>query len=440
PAAPAAPAEPTEVRLVGVDAQVVSPAWELELLVTGIVLVGLFQIPPWLQSQWLHWEPHLTLVGTVAARGLVQTLVAALYALIICFVVALALRGYWVALVGVNAVFPHGVRWEKQREYGRIQAEIMRPRVRPLPAFIGRVNDAASLVYATGFLLAAVAVVSLAFVAASVAVLSLLTAVLPLAAALVVFGVVGAAATLAVAGAGLVDMRGGDRLVAGGRSERFIRAVLRVNGALTPDVVRSLGAVLTSNVSKRVAYAAVALGFGGAYAATFASLRDGGALPGSSNYSYFAEGRRAAVVTADYYESLRGDPAPMGVPSIQSDVVTDPYVRLFVPYRPIQHNPAMRRACPTLQPLDDDDDGARGTAADLAVLACAAKLHAVALDGRPVAAPFRFFSNPRTERRGFLMLIPAANLAAGEHVLTLRPARREPAPGDTAPVRIPFWR
>ena len=61
-------------------------------------------------------------------------------------------------------------------------------------------------------------------------------------------------------------------------------------------------------------------------------------------------------------------------------------------------------------------------------------------DGRPVAARFEFFTNPRTERRGFLMLIPAANLAAGEHTITLQPARRDPAPADTAPVRIPFWR
>ncbi len=432
-------AEPTEVRLVSVDAQVVSPAWELELLVTGIVLVGLFQIPPWLEGAWRHWEPHLSLAGAVAGRGFVQTIVVALYALVVCFVVALSLRGYWVALVGVNAVFPHGVRWDKQREYGRIQAEIMRPRVRPLPSFIGAVNDAASLVYAAGFLFAALLFVSLGFAAVVLALFGLLSALLPLSAALAVVGVVVVVATLALLGAAVLDMRRGARLAVGGRAERAVRVLLRVNGALTPDAVRSLGAVVTSNVSKRVAYGTLALGFGSAYAITFASMADGGGLPGSSNYAYFAEGRGDRVVAADHYDSLRGDGVPLGTPSIQSDVVTDPYVRLFVPYRPIAHNPSLRRVCPALRP-PSRDDGSAAAAGDDAVLACAAKLHAVALDGRPVAERFRFFSNPRTERRGFLMLIPAANLTAGEHVLSLRPARRDPAPADTVPIRIPFWR
>lgn len=74
------------------------------------------------------------------------------------------------------------------------------------------------------------------------------------------------------------------------------------------------------------------------------------------------------------------------------------------------------------------------------MLACAAKLHAVTLDGRPAPERFRFFTNPRTERRGFLMLIPAVALAPGEHVITVRPARRDLSPADSAPVRIPFWR
>lgn len=435
-----APPEPTEVRLVSVDAQVVSPAWELELLVTGIVLVGLFQIPPWLQGIWHHWEPHLSLAAAVAGRTLAQAVLAALYALIICFTVALALRGYWVALVGVNAVFPHGVRWDKQREYGRIQTEIMRPRVRPLPSFIGRANDAASLVFATGFFLAAAVASSFGLLAAIVVVMGLLSVALPVKAALIVFGVLTASALIAVLGAAITDIRRGAHLAPGGRPERFVRTVLRAAGALTPDGVRSLGAVLTSNLNRRVAYAALSVGIIGAYAAAFAAMADPGAPPARFNYTYFADGRRPGVVTADLYDSMRAADASPTLPSIQSDVIVDPYVRLFVPYRPASHNVALRRVCPTLRPPENDDDAPGVAAGDDAILACVARLHAVTLDGRPAGGRFRFFTNPRTERRGFLMLIPAANLASGEHVIGVHPARRAPAPGDTAPVRIPFWR
>lgn len=419
-----------------------TPTWEIELLISGIVLVGLVQIPPWLRELWQHRAPHASVLGAAAGGSALLAVDAALYALVGCFLVHLALRGYWVALVGADSVFPHGVRWDKQREYGPIQAEITQARVRPLRSFIARADNAASLVFATGFVLAASAVSSLGFVVALGAVGWALSAVLPVKLARTVFVAVLGVLAVAVFGAAAVDVRFGARLRTGGRMDRSVRAVLRAVSGLTPDGVRSLAAVLTSNLDKRVAYGAALVGLGGAYVSAQLSVRDDD-VPGASNYTYFAEDPRPGVVTADYYDALRRDGGgTSGAPSIQSDVVTDPYVRLFVPYRPERHDAALRRACPGLRPPPAGrDEGPGAATADDAVLACAAKLHAVTLDGRPLPdGRFRFFTNPRTERRGFLMLIPAAGLAPGEHVLAVQPARRDPAPADTAPVRIPFWR
>ncbi len=147
---------------------------------------------------------------------------------------------------------------------------------------------------------------------------------------------------------------------------------------------------------------------------------------------------------AHFYDALRGDdPASLRAPSIQSDVVTDPYVRLFVPYIPSRHDDALTRACPGLAPAAASDtlgESAANAAADDRILRCAALVHRPALDGRPLdSLGFRSFSDSRTNRRGFRLLIPAAGLAAGEHRLTVWPA---PAPGRTAsaPYVIPFWR
>ena len=35
-----------------------------------------------------------------------------LYTLISCFILHLCTRAYWVGLIGLETVFPHGVRWE----------------------------------------------------------------------------------------------------------------------------------------------------------------------------------------------------------------------------------------------------------------------------------------------------------------------------------------
>lgn len=435
-------AAPTEVRIVDVGPNVVSPAWELELLVTGIVLVGLMQVPPWLHDVWQHRLPHTTLIGAAAGGVVFFMFAAMLYALIGCFMLALALRGYWVALVGTNSVFPHGVRWDKQREYGPIQAELIRRRVRPLPTFIAGTDRAASLVFATGFVLAASSLASFAPLALLLFLFWGLTAVLPARSALLVLVATAAVVGAAIVVTGVLDMRYGRRIPADGRFARAMRAVLRLASGVAPAGVRSLGAVLTSNLDKRVAYGATLVGLGGAFVTAHVVIRGDEGLPGRSNYAFFAEHPGPGVVTADYYDTLRRDgETALGAPSIQSDIVTDPYVRLFVPYRPSRHDAALRRACPGLRPTPGDADAPGAAAADDAVLACAARLHAVTLDGRPVpGGRFRFFTNPRTERRGFLMLIPALALAPGEHVLTVHPALRDPSPADTAPIRIPFWR
>src|SRR5205085_8925932 len=51
-----------------------------------------------------------------------------------------------------------------------------------------------------------------------------------------------------------------------------------------------------------------------------------------------------------YYESQR----PAGelyarIPSIQSDVIRDPYVKLFIPYSPTRHNEHVAARCPALR-------------------------------------------------------------------------------------------
>jgi hypothetical protein len=218
----------------------------------------------------------------------------------------------------------------------------------------------------------------------------------------------------------------------------MIQVILR----LQPASLSALQAVLTTNVDKRVAYGVLFGGFTAATAAAIASREADGDVPGALSYVFFDDESDTHAVHAHFYDSLRGASASPRAPSIQSDVIAGPYVRLFVPYVTLRHEPALRRVCPGLRPLDHDEDGTpAGRAAADSVLRCALRIHRPALDGRPLdTLGFRFFANPRTERRGFLMLIPTTGLAPGEHRLTVWPARRNVARTPDVPWTIPFWR
>jgi hypothetical protein len=132
-----------------------TPTFELEMLVSGAVLFGLLQLAPVLRDLGERVEPHYGLLGIIAGAVVNLLAMASVYALTGCFMLHLLLRGWWVAMVGVHSVFPRGPRWERMKETGPITRGIYRARLRPLPHFITRTDNAASLVFATGFVLAA---------------------------------------------------------------------------------------------------------------------------------------------------------------------------------------------------------------------------------------------------------------------------------------------
>jgi hypothetical protein len=122
-----------------------------------------------------------------------------------------------------------------------------------------------------------------------------------------------------------------------------------------------------------------------------------------------------------------------GSATIQSEVVRDPYVRLFLPFSPRRHNPAVAERCPGIPPA--------GAAREVAVIRCLVDLQPVTLDGRPLGDPgFHFYTDPGTGLRGLLAYVPTTGLRAGEHLLVVAPIPRAPGSDTQPPTQyIPFW-
>jgi hypothetical protein len=408
--------------------------------VSGAVLYGLFQLAGLLEQGVRYWQPHVGLLGTAFVSGGAVLARAALYGLIACFVAHLAIRAYWVALVGVNSVFPAGPRWDKMKQFGPVQTELTRVQVRPLGEFIRRADNAASIVFACGFVFAFSLTTAVVILVPVALLLWALQRVLPIEVALAVAGGVIVSLALLQVGASLVDYRLRERLDPASPLGRAVRAGLRFAMATSTPAVRSLWTVVMTNLSPKVAAAGLIAGaLITSVVSAGRSLADRG-LPGAGNFRFFSDGGPDALQAARYasLDADRDDRAPW----IDADVVTAPYLRLHIPYRPLVHDRALPAACPGLRVLDFDDAGSReARAATEAVLRCAAKVHRVALDGRPLdSLRLRFFADPRANRRVFVVHVPVRGLAEGEHVLTVWPAVRPGRPPATAPLAIPFWR
>jgi len=416
--------------------------WELELLISGALVFGMIQLPDRVDAWYDHVSPALD--GAFATGAFFVSVYAkmALYAVICGFVLHLAIRAYWVGVIGLEAVFPGGIVWEKTRA-GPIVRELQRKATPPLQSLIDGADRLASLVFAGGLTLALLFGFSLVVLGA---------VSLPAYAALgYALGPVASAAALdalffllivPMMAATLVDRAWGDRLDPTSRTARAVRAVGRATvSVMRYAVFQPLLLIITTNLrgQKRTTVFVMLLAIGALAFAGRQKLFPGRGI--ADAYTYLPDEPGRLGVEPQFYEDKRaeGEVVP-DIPSIQSDMVRDPYVRLFIPYRPRRHNELVARRCAA--------EGVAGTprpateGGEAAVLRCLARLQPVTLNGRPVSAPFRFYTQPGTGVRGIAAYIPVAGLPKGENVLAVaRLPVLAPKPGEKPrpPFTIPFW-
>jgi hypothetical protein len=455
---PERPEGESRPRAVGVIPRALaeaSPTWELELLISGAVLIALFQLAGVVDRGYDRYEPHL---GRAAAASLFFAYwygKAMVLALIGTFVLHLASRGYWVGLVGLNSVFPRGVRWGELK-YGPTMQDVMRERLPSLPPIIGRLDNFCSVIFSLGFLLVLFFGFSMVLVA--------LVGGLAYGIALVAFGgrrLLGTFyALLAVMlvpslVASVLDRMFGARLDSNSRGARTIRllSVVQYWSAGLP-IIGPIYLALISNTRRRLfatVFYVVIFGILAFVGARMIARRGGLEV---NRYAYFAQPDRFSV-NPSYYESQRpaDDPWPL-TPTIQSDVIREPFVKLFIPYSVRRHNRAIAVACPGVRPLrplglelaPGRDDDLLPDSAATAVLTCLVRVHRVTLNGAAVTdLAFHFYTHPSNSLRGVVAYIATAGLPRGRNVLTVQPAPRPPSmigrhsTRPLTPYVIPFW-
>jgi hypothetical protein len=443
------PASDPELRQVGQEA---SPTWELELLISGALIFALMRLPGAVERFFSSLEPHTTATSYQVVFFVALYVKAIAFTLLVTFVVHGIVRASWVALMGLHSVFPGGIRWEELK-VGPISKEIYREFLPPLPKTIARLDNFASALFSFAFLIVAVFAFTIVFFGAVSAISYGLAQtfhdgrhtreyVIAIAAVVIVPSVV----------LGLYDKKWGDRLDPHGRPRRIIKWVLRTFNSI--NILRLTGPILVTlmtNVGRTkitVAFYAAVVGL--VLVTSFDRLARRG-LISVNGYDFFGNSSRLGI-DSRFYESQRDPEAQYGrLPSIQADIIRDPYVKLFIPYFPRRHNPAVARVCPGIKPLQTRGiqlvDPPVADSLATPVLECLARIHNVAVNAVPRPdLEFRFYEQPVRGTKGIIAYIRADTLPAGRNVITLMPVPPEVLPKDTTnaawnrPYVIWFWK
>jgi hypothetical protein len=425
-----------------------TPTWEVELILSGATVFTLVQLAQALPEWAAYLLPRLTDFWFQVANLSVLYLLCGVIVLAVAFVLHLLMRAYWVALVGMDSVFPEGLKAQNLRA-GPLVREWVMSRWRGMDAEIEAADNRATIIFGMGIGLARMMVT--------------ITVVVTLA---MLASLLGAAITGTTEHAGrwtlaalaalmvpwfvllLVDHALGSRIKPGSLPRRGARLVLRAYSAIGFSRETSpLVTLYTTSVGEKRGNWIV----GGVIGlATAASLFTVDALDNDLGWGQYGEFPAFVAggpgVRHQHYANHHEPEDSPRFPYLPSMQASGRYLPLVVPYVPQLHAFLLRQC-----DAPDIRDGKRaGRVARVeAQVRCLAAGTRVTLDGNALAQAPELYGDATRDLRGLLYMIPLQGLARGRHelVVTLDADQTRPArPGDRARAErepttwtIPFW-
>ncbi|MBN8480438.1 MAG: hypothetical protein J0L88_02485 [Xanthomonadales bacterium] len=431
------PAEPPVQRRVAFE-RLRERTDELELIISGISLVALVAMPGWLFDQWVRLDVHAGGQRGVFVSFALPVAIGLCYTLAGAFLIHLIARAYWVGLIGLKSVFPRGIRWERIDSLGPITRERMRQLLNDLDPAIDAADRFASVVFALVSLIALTILWVTAWLLAAIVVADAVSRVFGVSDRTTGKFIIGLFLVLAAISLPLMMLdRAAGLMHRAGREApawmvRSVNVLSRMQGWFFPQkLILPVQLVLESNLPRRVFSIAFGLIVMFTSAIGFVQMRAAREFSVIGDYPYSTEEDVGLGVRTAHYENLRGaDDVLLREPLIPSDLVADPFVRLFIPYLPERDNRILRDRC------SGDVDGAQRRA-------CLAGLWTVTLDGVAVdVSTFDFAERRDLGTRGLQGYLPTGGLTPGRHEIVLLwnaggessdRHRRERA------YHIPFW-
>ena len=406
--------------------------YEIELLLSGALVFGLLTLPGEITRLFEYWSARFDGLAASASTYLYLYAQMIVSSMLVTFTAHLFLRGYWIALLGLESVWSDGWSWDKIKLGPHSRAHVER-RVSTLSTAINNADDRASVIFAAGALLVMVFLYSLMMVIAAIMAALLLSMAtgLPETTA---FSIAFFAAFLPMVIVPLLDRRVVSRLNPEGLPYRAFGRVARVLLHLSPiRFIAPVQFVFQSRIGERKLSMALGVASMVIVTALLLSVFIRSGQLRLDGWTYFDPRPAAASIDPRHYRDS-GAARDGRQPSIDSDVISGPLLRLYLPYRPRRHNPLIASACRTLAAAVD-----AGAAPDNAAGAeCVGGLYQVSLDGNALAASYRFTRDAASDFVGVMAYVPTTDLSPGPHELTIdAPGGNPQAPREI--TRIPFY-
>ena len=400
---------------------------ELELIISSLTIFALLSMPGWLFDRFADSYTHHSTSIAVAGLSVVTLLAGVCYGLAACFVVHLMARAYWVGLIGLRAVFPGGINWDRIPGLGPLGREHYRRSLPDIDTIIRNTDRLASSLFAV----------------ISMLTLGVLWFGVLFVVVLVVASAIGARFGLTNTGIGIgtlvyVGLALGVPLliylVDGQLVRRFpqlqerravrsvVRGLRRVSEVMYPQrLVMPVQLTLQSNTRPVVFLLSLVLS--GAVMVVIGNTRAAGWMNFtlSNEFTYLDDDGVIAGFRSSHYEDMASELDRLRAwPRIDRFEQGGSHVRLFLPYQPLRDNLVLEALCGPADALTEP-------------ALCLRELWSVSIEGRTVPmSVFMPAERADLSMRGLIGLVPLAGIQPGLRSIEVT---WNPRPSDDA-VRL----
>ena len=124
-------------------------SWEPEILLSGIVLYGMFKTPDLLDQAYYFFITNISNAGDV--ENFVALIKVATYWLILGLILHLISRGIWVGMIGLSFTFPKGIKLEELKVDEKFNSHLSR--IPSMEEIIIRLEKVCSSLFSISFML-----------------------------------------------------------------------------------------------------------------------------------------------------------------------------------------------------------------------------------------------------------------------------------------------
>jgi len=309
-------------------------SWQAELIISGLVAAGLLRLPDWL----LAWgEQYIISSSELGSTFLFMAFLFALCGanvLLVCFAIHFIFRSIWIALLGLNSVFPEGINVKSTAGAGPTYWKKAKEMFPDLSAYNEELDKNCSLIFSLAACTAIMMVSFSIIVLLCFVLVSILVSIFPsIKTHLLTIGIVIYIVFLLLT---FIPQQLAKRNPDNKRVEKFLLGYGKVTGGLFSlyifkKPINYMMGILTSNIQSKAFFViSIVLGFFmGIYASTQTEKYP--------SYEYMMADRYFTFNDKPYqffpfnYKDHHSERTRIFTPMIQSDKVKDAYLSLFIP-------------------------------------------------------------------------------------------------------------